>query len=96
MTITELLADPNRWTQRAEARDSDGSVVNPLAENAEQFCLYGAVAKCYGTLRLDTDVHHKLGLTLKAMGVDESYITWQDHPWRTHAEVLDLVTKAGV
>lgn len=39
----ELIADPERWTRGAGARDANGSSVHPRAEEAVRWCAIGAI-----------------------------------------------------
>ena len=41
----QLIAEPEKWTQGAFARDRDGGAVDAEAEEARSFCAYGALLK---------------------------------------------------
>lgn len=44
--VRELLLDPKKWTQRAEARDKIGRRTNADSSTAHSFCLIGATRVC--------------------------------------------------
>lgn len=91
MTILELLSDPARWTKGYYARDARGNLQGVHSPAACSWCLLGAAMKCYPT-------DHDLAVAkLKGMmGYGIPLHSWNDAPGRTHAEVLELVRKAGV
>lgn len=47
MKIKELLSDESKWTKGAIARDKDGVQTWSGSPNAYQWCLVGAIHKCY-------------------------------------------------
>lgn len=87
-SVRELLANPARWTQGPFARDASGTAVSPGTDEACSFCLVGAVYRVYGNMDLHTLIPHlPAGMTVPE---------FNDTKGRTHAEVLDLVVKAGI
>lgn len=95
MRIAEFLADPERWTQRALARDASGTCVRPLAPEACRWCLVGALIVCYPDDRERWEVVEKLmHAVFGASGMSLTF--WNDSPDRTHAEILALVTEEDV
>lgn len=91
--IKELLSEPSSWTQHVIARDSNGERVAAFDKSATCFCLYGAVRRCYSSdSRLETEVWSKL----MNMIDNRDPIGWNDAPERTHAEVLELVTRLDI
>ncbi len=47
MKVAELLSSPANWTQESFARNCDGEAVDYNSSDAVQFCLMGAVMRCY-------------------------------------------------
>lgn len=91
MKVYELLAIPDRWTKGAYARDINGAIVDCQSGHAACWCLDGAVHRCYPSL---TEKANMLDLLDTAIGHQAT--TWNDAPERTHAEVLELVTRLGI
>jgi hypothetical protein len=87
MKVKELLSDPSKWTQGANARDSRGIRVPSADPEATCFCIVGALLKCYGTT--STSKYLKIAAKIQHNDV----VSWNDAPERTHAEVLELVTR---
>ena len=91
-TVAELLEDESRWTVKVSAADENGKEVAIESNLACCWCLYGAVRKVYGFGR---EGDAKLSLLQDI--TDTGFIaTWNDNPFRTHKEVLELVRKAGI
>ncbi len=47
MKVKELLSDESKWTTKAFARTPDGTSVLANHPEACQWCLLGAIYKCY-------------------------------------------------
>ncbi len=47
MKLRELLTDKSKWTKHTLARNTKGSPVHPLSDEAVCWCLVGAMQKCY-------------------------------------------------
>jgi hypothetical protein len=80
-----LITPPGSWTQREAARDIDGQSTFPLYDDAICFCSLGAIDRAMGPERFY--VQNALAdhiLRKYKQGV----VAWNDHPTRTHAEVL--------
>jgi len=87
-TVEELLSDPKRWTQKANARDSDGAEVRFDSDDAVCWCLWGAMAKVipmHDRTRVHADINNL---------IEEGAVQFNDT--HTHAEVLALVKEAGI
>jgi hypothetical protein len=92
ITVQELLADPERWTKNAVARNQYGAAIPHTHDpDACKWCLYGALLRVYGSGNY-WPFEDKL---LKTLG-RETVAPWNDDPERTHAQVLEAVTKAGI
>ena len=88
------------WCRGADARDADGSVVEPWDEQAASWSLLGAIvavleheASFAGELPLDD-----LTAALYALGdlIDtDSLVEWNDDPRQTQANVVALLDQAA-
>ena len=92
MKMKELLSDPSKWTQRVNARNSNGIPTLSFASNAVCFCLYGAMCRCYPNEEERSRVQRELHSNVPLRNV----AAWNDAPERTHAEVLELVTRLDI
>lgn len=59
-----LIADPERWTRSALARDSAGGEVHERHPNACQWCALGALAKCSECAPLFSPAIHALHVAI--------------------------------
>jgi len=97
MKVQELLKHPKSWTQTCLARDAFGRIVGPRSFEAKQWCLIGAVLRCYMNEsemsrderwdEIDLAVYQKHHMKAAA---------WNDASDRTHAEVLALVKELDI
>jgi hypothetical protein len=98
MKIKELLANPKNWTKGQYCKRKDGGpVVTSLSYFPEEtspethcYCLHGAVYFCYPEINERSKVQTELLFNLGRISA------WNDAPERTHAEVLELVTRLDV
>jgi hypothetical protein len=87
----DLLSDPDRWTQRALARDKKGEATdNPWDAKATCFCSLGAVHKVLGSGELELKFEVKQYLSQAAP--THSIVPYNDN--HTHAEVLAVWDEA--
>ena len=95
--VTQLLADPSRWTHKANARDARGYAITANDPAAKSWCLHGAMHHCYGygTSKFSA-AHARVEQLLDARRYRGGLIAWNDTPGRTYDEVMDLVRRAGV
>lgn len=55
MTLTrDLITDPRRWTQGADARDASGQAVSPLSPHAVAFSAWGAMRRAGFELNVES------------------------------------------
>ena len=94
----ELISDPAKWTQGASAKNRDGKVVGLMSDDAECFCLIGAIDRI--TLDgedADNDTAwagaEAYRLTRDAIG-GGAISEWNDEPKRTHADVISALDAA--
>jgi hypothetical protein len=90
MKMKELLADPTKWTKGANAKDNTGMMVVPSSPNATCFCLLGAAIRCY------PQNSETIFIKLINKVPNKKVVAWNDHPDRTHTEVLALVTELDI
>lgn len=88
--VTRLLSDPEKWTQRAIARNKGGDVISPTLSDAHSFCILGAIKMCYG------DDDYKARIKFRNIVGEVSLIDWNDNSKRTHKQVLRACKKAGI
>lgn len=79
-----LITPPGSWTQDTYALDADGNEVGPSSESATCYCSSGAISRISGSIaaRVIEFAEHISCI----YGV--SIPVWNDHPDRTHEEVL--------
>lgn len=93
MKAHELLAIPGVWIKGAYARNACGQDVSTWSPEANQFCMVGAIRKCYsfeGDAYIDA-----LRRVASVLPPDEQFpipsstiVRWNDQPERTYQEVL--------
>lgn len=88
MKAYELLDSSSKWTQRVFARDNTGSCTFVNDPKAVQWCLAGAIEKCYH--RLHTEIVDQLWKTLGS-NLHRSITEWNDANDRTYEEVYELL-----
>lgn len=89
--VLDLLAEPSRWYQGWFAADTQGFPCEAVSCQAVCYCTLGAVSKVTrGAPALEFDAVTRLTWAVACLGYG-SVPSWNDHPDRTHAEVLDLV-----
>lgn len=93
MKIKELLVTPDKWAQEQFARDKYGNATSVYSGTAKSFCLIGAVDRCYMKATKYRSVLRRIHDNIPA---DTNILRWNDDPKRTHAEVLELVTRLNV
>lgn len=97
MKMHELLAKPENWTQGAPARNPSGDAVAGSNPEACQWCLFGAVNKCYpGLDQAYGDTVNKLYAGVAKRGYEQGYINWNDESDRTHEDVLSLCKELDI
>ena len=79
-----LITPPGSWTQGEYARDSNGLSVSLLSERVKCFCALGSIKYTANSFFANVTafrdhIYNKYGVNIHC---------WNDHPDRTHAEVL--------
>ena len=96
MRVHELLASPSSWTQHCTARDWNGEGTMSQFQDATKWCLMGALIKCYA----GAECAHTLALQFACQKITsrikQGIMGWNDHPDRTHKEVLALCEELDV
>lgn len=86
-SLSALLADPDAWTQRADARDASGMSIAFDSPTAVCWCLYGAMHRC-----VPRDAWQEVGDALRAAAGPVALSQFNDQA--THADVLALIERA--
>ena len=96
MTVQELLCHPSRWTQKAAARDAKGNQCNPEADQAIQWSLDGAIARCYENTYYEQNsnqVYQRVASHPKVM----QFVSWfNDAKYRTYEEIMEVVSELDI
>lgn len=101
MKLKQLFDKPERWTQKASARDKDGNVVAVDSGKAYSFCLGGGVEKCYKGNKKRMEI---LNLIEEEMmnkhrlddGENYDYVEWNDSSEREFDDIKKLVNKLDI
>ena len=84
MKVRELLSNATRWTKGTYAKNHLGNNVLYTDEKACQWCLSGAIQKCYpnnyGTITKKVEAQ-----------IGSDILNWNDKPQRFFQEVQSLV-----
>ena len=92
MKAYKLIATPDKWTQNEMARDAKGESCDPNHPDAVAFCLSGACQVAYPNRSERIKIREKIGIAIGG----ERATRWNDHPDRTHAEVVALLRKLDI
>lgn len=95
--MRELLAEPERWTQRVLARTETHEATAPYYSDAVSWCLGGAIQKVIGELSptIGYSIRNALDLAMRRQGSRAfNYVTWNDWTGRRHTDVLALLDLA--
>lgn len=91
-TAKSLIADG--WTQGYLAKTALGMMTSPLSENCASVCTVGAVMRANGATDTWNVTHRHCYCALieqiHLSGPCYSIPSWNDKPYRTQQEVLDL------
>jgi hypothetical protein len=94
-TVTELLSDPKRWTKNACARNSAGNVCDSQSDEAESFCLIGALDHVYQDYGDNCTAHRKLRSVIDQRGaLGDSVSLFNDSG--TYELIFNAVKDAGI
>lgn len=98
MTVCELLSDESKWCKEAMARDANGEETVEWGEDACQWCLSGAVGKCYSRIpNADVqDVFRRLKSAIIAEGTNVPIEIWNDADSTSFADIRRVIEKAGI
>jgi hypothetical protein len=99
--VRELLAEPERWTKKAIARDAAGKATDVYDERAVSRCLGGARLEAerdcrpYDPLRLMriSDEDRALHQSVRKRGF-EGFVSFNDAPQTTHSDILAVLDEA--
>ncbi len=88
------------WTQRADARCVDGTIVHPCDERAASWSLLGALVAALEHVAASDGEHAAVGQLARTCRrladiVDtDSLVQWNDAPERSRADVLAVLDRA--
>lgn len=87
--VRTLLDTPDRWTQGAYARDSEGKIVSTLDPVAVRWCLDGAICVVAGSGSEAYQVGVEINQSISGGAAWRRY--WNDARFRTHEQVLAML-----
>lgn len=91
MKAHELLKTAG-WTHGAFARTPEGKPTDPSDPQACEFCLVGAILRCYPGPQVCIEILPRLRRLLFPGETTRGALTsWNDDPKRTKTEVLNLL-----
>lgn len=95
MKAWELLSDPAKWCKNNSAQDADGNYCYSDEDSACQWCMLGAINRCYPELEQNIICYQKV---VNRLGLTHwlSIGDWNDAPERTHAEVLAVLKELDI
>ena len=100
MKAYELLSDETAWCQNAFAKTYDGFPSHPQDAASAQWCLLGALERCYGRsgiiLKGRPIAAHLFGLRPEEPVAQGPIETWNDARARTYAEVVGLLKRLDI
>lgn len=87
MKIREFLADPKVWTKGVQHE-----VITTRDGTQHRYCLLGAIKECYPDPADSADVFNTLAEGIEGLyGGFNTMAGWNDHPDRTHEQIMHLV-----
>ena len=94
-----IIAAPDHWTQRTQARDRNGDPCDPCASRATAWCLTGAILLA---MQPSTPLLSRMSQYGRAVAALEQAVPdgcsdiqlWNDRRVRTHADVLNTMDAA--
>lgn len=97
LAARELIATPEKWTKGEFARAADGRKAHSLDEEAVCWCLVGALTNVISTRPGGADLAAEARQRLREaiVNIDVPVYAWNDRAERTHAEVIEALTKAA-
>ena len=95
MKAYELLAKPEAWTQNAYARNAKGKKVDFDSREAVAWCCSGAIRLVTGEKSGPFPASNK-SINRAAEAIGCTVINWNDHPGRTHSEVVALLKELDI
>jgi len=88
-----LLTDEARWQQNSYYKDSEGRRTDVV--RASCYCLMGGLKKAAHSLNLPVGPAKDTVVGVLDIGNEYGVIEqWNDHPKRTHSDVMDVLDRA--
>ena len=92
MKVGKLLSDKSKWCKKKLAATKDGESCLIFDEFATQWCLEGAIIKCYV---MDFETQRKINERIRNK-IGNDIPNWNDAPERTFEDVKKLVKKLNI
>lgn len=100
MKMHELLDSPEKWTQKAMARDKDGFSKFEWSEDAVCWCMAGACMRCYPSRDEACSVWRRLNRHVTSdvspWPAYEDATAWNDDPERKYEDVVAVLKELDV
>lgn len=84
------------WCQGSMAKDKRGREIYACDHRAVSFCAYGAVRRAVDDLGLDYGDMNDAEAYLPKTPYGSGYVTWNEEPGRTRAQVLAAFKRAAL
>jgi hypothetical protein len=93
-SVSEVFADPSRWTQGVCAIDAQGKGVGVNDRSACSWCVYGAAVLVHGSFSAANTYLNRVEAAIKELyGIRIGAIAWQDR-MATHEQLLAVCRRA--
>jgi len=101
MKVQDLLSTEEKWFKGSLAVDEFGVTVGVSSRKAVQFCLEGAILKCYPgdrfkNKRFDITLSVRDLIDRKSKGRYRFISNWNDAPRRTFKQVRGLIEELDI
>jgi hypothetical protein len=91
----DLIEPEGAWTQGHGARTAAGRPTGPTDEDAQCWCLFGAICRIDGNDADEADISRFVQRALRTDGDISRMFDWNDSDDRTQAEVVSALRKAA-
>lgn len=99
-SLLDLFRDPRKWIKKSDAKDEDHHNIDPTSEDAVCWCMIGGCQKIASGKRyedmimaLSADLPPNHLPSTELVNLELKIVHWNDHPYRTHADVLAHIRK---
>lgn len=88
MKLSSLFTDASKWTQGGYAKNAEGTIVDPLDETAQCFCIAGGVMRSQHPTQWNMVI---LKITNHLKIEYKDIAKWNDDPARTFEDVQKAI-----